>query len=69
MILRRFEARLPATLDVRMLGIDAKGKSFYQAARTVDLSASGARVTGLNAKLNPGDIIGIQSGVEKCQDE
>ncbi len=49
-----------------MLGIDAMGKAFYQAARTVDLSATGARVTGLTAKLNPGDIVGFSSGGKKC---
>jgi hypothetical protein len=64
---KRREARLPVSLNVRMLGIDANGKAFHQAAVTLDVSMSGARVSGLAAKLNPGDVIGLQSGGEKCR--
>src|ERR1700681_2074600 len=63
----RREARLPAELSVRILGIDANGSAFHQAAVTVDISLSGARLTGLTAKLNPGDIVGLQSGGAKCR--
>ena len=51
---KRRELRLPATLNVRILGIDANGKAFHQPATTLDISMSGARITGLAAKLNPG---------------
>ncbi len=64
---KRREARLPVALNVRILGIDANGKAFHQAAVTVDVSVSGARLTGLTAKLNPGDIVGLQSSGEKCR--
>ena len=64
---KRREARLPATLSVRILGIDAFGKPFHQAAETVDISLSGARVTGITAQLKPGDIVGLQSSGEKCR--
>ncbi|MDR3764867.1 MAG: PilZ domain-containing protein [Acidobacteriota bacterium] len=64
---KRREARLPATLSVRVLGIDAQGKAFHQAAVTQDISTSGVRLTGLAAKLNPGDIVGLQSSGEKCR--
>ncbi len=64
---KRREARLPAALYVRMLGIDANGKAFHQSVMTVDISLSGARVTGLTADLNPGDIVGLQSSGEKCR--
>lgn len=64
---KRREARLPVMLNVRILGIDATGKAFHQAATTVDVSLSGARVTGLTAHLNPGDIVGLQSSGEKCR--
>jgi len=64
---KRREARLPAALNVRILGIDATGKAFHQAAVTVDISLSGARITGLTAQLNPGDIVGLQSSGEKCR--
>jgi len=64
---KRREARMPVALNVRVLGIDAAGKPFHQAVVTADISASGARITGLTAKLNPGDIVGLQSGGEKCR--
>lgn len=64
---KRREARLPATLSVRILGIDAFGKPFHQAATTVDISMNGARITGITAQLKPGDVVGLQSGGEKCR--
>ncbi len=64
---KRREVRLPVELNVRILGIDANGKPFHQAAMTSDISLSGARITGLAAKLNDGDIVGLQSGGEKCR--
>jgi hypothetical protein len=64
---KRREARLPASLGVRILGIDANGKPFHQAVTTMDISLNGARVTGLTAELKPGDIVGVQSSGEKCR--
>ena len=62
---RRREMRLPATLEVRVLGIDATGKPFHQSALTLDISPSGARITGITAKLKQGDVVGLQSGGNK----
>ena len=67
---RRFpnrEARLPATLNVRILGIDANGKAFHQAATTLDISLSGARINGVTVNLRQGDILGLQSGGAKSR--
>jgi hypothetical protein len=64
---KRREVRMPVTLSVRILGIDANGKAFHQGVVTADVSLSGARITGLTAKLNQGDIVGLQSGGEKCR--
>ena len=64
---KRREVRMPATLNVRILGIDAGGKPFHQPASTLDISLSGARVTGLAARLNQGDIVGLQSGGGKSR--
>jgi hypothetical protein len=58
---KRREMRLPAKLDVRILGMDADGKAFHAAAATLDISLSGARITGLAVRLNQGDIVGLQS--------
>jgi PilZ domain-containing protein len=62
---RRREMRLPATLEVRVLGIDAAGNPFHQSATTLDISPSGARITGITAKLKQGDVVGLQSGGNK----
>jgi hypothetical protein len=64
---KRREARLPASLNVRVLGIDSSGKAFHQSATTLDISLNGARVTGLTAELKSGDIVGVQSSGEKCR--
>jgi len=64
---KRHEPRVAASLNVRVLGIDADGKPFHQEATTLDISLSGARVTGITAKLNPGDIVGLTSGGGKSR--
>ncbi len=64
---KRRETRLPAALNIRILGIDAKGKPFHQAGTTLDISVSGARISGITAELNPGDVVGLQSSGEKCR--
>jgi len=64
---KRREARLPVALGVRILGIDANGKPFHQSATTIDISLSGARIIGLAAQLNQGDVVGLQSGGEKSR--
>jgi hypothetical protein len=64
---KRREMRLPTTLDVRILGMDANGKVFHAAATTLDISLSGARITGLAVRLNQGDIVGLQSGGAKSR--
>lgn len=64
---KRRESRLLVALEVRILGIDARGKAFHQSEVTVDISLSGARITGLTAALNVGDIVGLQSSGDKSR--
>lgn len=64
---KRRESRLSVALEVRILGIDAQGKTFHQSEITVDISLSGARITGLTAPLNVGDIVGLQSSGDKSR--
>lgn len=64
---KRREMRMPVKLDVRILGIDSNGKAFHQPATTLNISKSGARVTGLTAPLNKGDIVGLQSSGAKSR--
>jgi hypothetical protein len=53
------ELRVQLQLQVRVWGIDAVGKTFSQIARTVEISALGARLAGLHS-VQEGDIVGIQ---------
>ncbi len=60
------ELRVNLQLEVRAWGIDAAGKPFSRVARTVEISALGARLTGLDGVQN-GDIIGLQYGESKAR--
>jgi hypothetical protein len=43
---KRREARLPTSMEVRVLGIDADGKAFHQAAKTIDIRGKDHRIEG-----------------------
>lgn len=64
---KRREVRLAAALEVRVLGMDANGKVFHLPATTLNISPSGASITGLAAKLNEGEIVGVQSSGMKSR--
>lgn len=61
------EPRFLADLVVRVFGMDAEGRPFSQNAHTLDISDRGARLSGLEAKLLVGDIIGVQLGDRKTR--
>jgi len=56
---RRSEARTLADLPLTVWGVDTKGERFLQPARACDISLSGALLSGLDAELRSGDVIGI----------
>jgi hypothetical protein len=60
------ELRVNLQVRVRVWGIDALGKPFSQTARTVEISALGARLTGLQC-VQEGDIVGLQYGEGKAR--
>ena len=60
------ELRVHLQLDVRVWGIDALGKPFSQTARTIEISALGARLTGIE-RVQKGDIIGLQYADAKAR--
>jgi hypothetical protein len=64
---RRREARWTADLDVLVWGVDIRGERFLQEARARDISLSGALLTGLDADLRSGDVIGILYGKNKAR--
>jgi hypothetical protein len=64
---RRKEPRWLANLEVQVWGVDSKGERFLQDAHAADISLSGALLTGLDADLRSGDVIGILYGKKKAR--
>lgn len=60
------ELRVHLQLEVRVWGIDVLGKPFSQTARTVEISALGARLAGLK-HVQTGDVIGLQYAAAKAR--
>ncbi len=64
---RRQEQRRPANLQVLVWGVDTQGERFLQDVQARDISLSGALLTGLDADLRSGDVIGILYGKKKAR--
>lgn len=64
---KRPEARLSADIPVRVWGMDAEGRPFFQNATASNLSSDGAQLSRLNHALKMGDIIGIQYDEKKAR--
>jgi PilZ domain len=64
---RRIDDRVPATLSIRVWGMDSTGRPFSSQARTIDVTRTGARITGLEHACQKGDVIGIQCGELKAR--
>jgi hypothetical protein len=56
----RPEPRVTTDILVRVWGMDADGKPFFQNVRAHNISSKGALLSALEHKLNPGDIVGVQ---------
>lgn len=61
------EERIPVDLEVRVWGMTADGQAFSQHARAENISASGARLCGVEHDLKIADIIGVQVGQKKTR--
>jgi PilZ domain len=64
---RRREGRTEVELHLMVWGVDTKGERFLQEATARDISMSGALLTGLDADLRSGDIVGIMCGKRKAR--
>src|SRR5438309_9394425 len=64
---KRPESRVAADIPVRIWGMDADGKPFFQSAMAGSLSSEGANLSHLHHCLTIGDIIGIQYGDRKAR--
>jgi hypothetical protein len=56
---RRSEPRTPADFAITVCGVDNQGEQFLQEARVRDVSLSGALLSGIEADLRCGDVIGV----------
>jgi hypothetical protein len=56
------EQRTPMQLSVRIWGMDSAGKLFSIYAKTIDITAVGARLEGDVLFLQRGSVIGVECG-------
>jgi len=56
---RRSEPRTHANFAVTVWGVDTRGEHFLQEAQVRDISVNGALLSGIEADLRPGDVIGL----------
>ncbi|HXJ86980.1 MAG TPA: hypothetical protein VMS18_09205 [Candidatus Binatia bacterium] len=64
---RRREPRWHTDFDVLVWGVDTQGERFLQEAHAREVSLSGALLTGLDADVRSGDVIGILYGKKKAR--
>ena len=64
---RRREPCKPVDLSLMVWGVDTQGERFLQEAHARDISLSGALLSGLDADLKCGDVIGILYGKKKAR--
>jgi hypothetical protein len=55
----RREPRKEVRLPVRIFGTDDRGRAFSENVFTADISHSGAKLTGVQSQIKPGEIIGM----------
>ena len=61
------EPRVDVNLPIRVFGMDAEGRPFFQKAQARNISLHGARVSGLEKQLKPGEVVAIQFGEQKTR--
>jgi hypothetical protein len=61
------EPRLDVELPIRVFGMGADGRPFLQQVQARNISSRGAKLCGLETRLKPGDVIGVQSGDRKAR--
>lgn len=64
---RRSESRSEVNLALLLWGVDTKGERFVQQVRAHDISLSGALLTGIDADLRPGDVVGVLYAGKKAR--
>jgi hypothetical protein len=67
MSLHRPEPRLETDLNVRVWGMDANGKPFFEHVRARNISQHGALVSGIEHALKAGEVVGVQYQQSKAR--
>lgn len=67
MIDRRSEPRRASDLTLLVWGVDTQGEKFLHEVHAQDISLSGALLSGLDADLRSGDVIGILYAGKKAR--
>jgi PilZ domain len=62
---KRCEPRKPVQVPVRIFGTDNQRRIFSENVTTVDISRTGAKLGGVRARLNIGEIVGLTCGGNK----
>ena len=63
----KIEPRVDVDLPIRVFGMGADGHPFLQDAHARNISDHGAKLSGLEKELKPGDVIGVQVGDRKAR--
>ncbi|HEY4053454.1 MAG TPA: PilZ domain-containing protein [Terriglobales bacterium] len=63
------ESRVSAEIPVRIFGMNADGKAFFQKAVASNLSSGGATLTRIEHSLKIGEVIGVQHADKKARFE
>jgi hypothetical protein len=63
----RPEPRIATNLVIRVWGMGADQKPFLQNAEARNISSQGAKLSGIEHELSPGDVIGVQLGDKKAR--
>lgn len=54
-------------LQVRVWGMSQDGRAFFQQARAISITTSGAILNKIECALTPGEVIGVQYGAKKAR--
>lgn len=60
-------SQMAGVIPVRVFGLDATGKPFFQDAQARELTLEGGQLDGLEHCLKTGDVIGLQYGESKVR--
>lgn len=63
----RPESRAAIQIIVRVWGLDAEGRPFFQNAQASNISSEGALLSGIAHPLKTEDVIGVQHGEKKAR--